>query len=149
MSGGAASEEAYPTEATTETRRAARSGSSEAALIPTGKASAAPSPHRAMPIVADHSQGLKPNSKSPASPNAADMCNTDTRVCRSRRRLPNRRIAVIAHKKMPSDTAPIGSADCSSHPEVWSDLTVTDIQTIATSFVRVAMSTDTLACLQC
>src|SRR5699024_2692139 len=80
---GAASEEAYPTEATTETRRAARSGSSEAALIPTGKASAAPRPHRAMTIVASHSHGLKPNSRSHTSHSAADRRNTDTRVCPS------------------------------------------------------------------
>src|SRR5690349_11058780 len=96
--------------ATTLTRAAARSGSSAAALIPTGKPSAVPSPHTATPATA--TSGDPPNTAS-ATPDAASsivVTSTGTRPQRSSAIVPKIRPNVIVVTKTPNTIAPVAGS---------------------------------------
>ena len=86
---------------TTETRAAARMGSSDAAVIAIGKLSATPSPHSASAAIATCNEGPKTKSSSPASALAAETRMTSTRPKRSRMRPPSIRATVIAVTNTP------------------------------------------------
>jgi len=91
---------------TTLTRAGARRGSSAAALIPTGKPSAAPMPHATMPTIASHNGPTRPKTARPTSASPAHSRSTATRPNRSSNGVPNIRMAVIAVTKIPNASAP-------------------------------------------
>ena len=109
-SGGAASEATDENAEITETRAAARIGSSDAAAMPIGKANAAPKPHAITPTPATGRFGAKPNSSRPARATRPETRRTATRPQRSMSRVPSSRTRVIDPMKIASTTAPTASA---------------------------------------
>src|SRR5690606_22482334 len=112
--GGALSIATVENDVATATRGAACAGSSDAAAIATGFASAAPQPHRTMPTHASGSDGARPNTRSPTSADAPDARSTATRPNRSMSPVPANRKTVIAPTNVPYATAP--SASRTSNP---------------------------------
>src|SRR5664279_6659122 len=80
-------------DATTDTRPAARAGSTPAALIPTGKPSAAPAPHNNAPATAQGSDGPNTTNSSPAAASPAVTRSTAGRPPRSSAPPPTRPVS--------------------------------------------------------
>src|SRR5664279_4693230 len=122
-------------DATTDTRPAARAGSTPAALIPTGKPSAAPAPHNNAPATAQGSDGPNTTNSSPAAASPAVTRSTAGRPHRSSAPPPTRRDTVMAVTKTPKPSAPRASlVPCPS-----TNATVN--QSLATPSVKAKLST--------
>ena len=89
----------YPMALTTETRAAARSGSSAAALMPTGKPSEAPSPQNSTAALAATGESTKTTSVSPSAADTALARTTTARPNRSMKKPPLNRPRDIAAAK--------------------------------------------------
>jgi hypothetical protein len=96
-------------EPATETRIAARTGSSAAALMPIGKPSDAPAPHSRAPASASGTLMPETTSSKPAAAAAAVPRSTATRPHFSIAYPPNSRDIVIAATKKPKPIAPMVS----------------------------------------
>lgn len=94
---------------TTDTRAAAFFGSSAAADIPIGKASAAPIPHSAAPAVASHTLPASTKRPRPAAAAAMLARSTATRPYLSITNPPQNRMAVMARTKTANISAPVDS----------------------------------------
>ncbi len=127
----------YPTDETTLTRTAEWTGSSAAALIPTGNPSAAPIPQTAAPRSATGTQPPSTTSSTPATTRPPLTCSARTRPHRSRMLVPQIRPSVIAATKIAKPTAPnaFDTANPSTRP--------TASQSLATPSLRAEASSST------
>src|SRR5687768_8587878 len=121
--------------ATTLTRAAACAGSSAAALMPTGKPSAVPSPQTATPATA--TTGDPPNTAS-ATPDAASSIvtsSTGTRPHRSSAIVPKIRPNVIVVTNTANTSAPIAGS------KAYPSMNATATQSFAVPSVNASTST--------